>query len=445
MSNGLLNSRKVRNVFIYLVSLVSGILIIRKLGYVVGYKYTGYMRGNVHRIFSILAIEWLMLHLNYIIYQNFFDECSDENNVTNRRKNRIILTISKKVFFIIAVCVHLTYLMYLVPHSGSLIMAVFWITSILNGFWIHVAFFSLILLLFNLVTPFIMPILSFLPNWINFFTNRMLQRKSTLVCAIILSSLQFYYSDKLVVKNLDIYFKNRHINPLSVAVVTDVHAGAAVYQYQIANVVNTINNLDVDAVFLVGDIVDAPRGLIESRLEPLKNLKARKGVYYVTGNHDYYYGDVEEWFDLFKSYDIKCLLNEAIKIDDYCVLGLNDITAEESGIMNHTMDITAMNNCSPEDATIILAHNPKAVDKIISYANLMNHQIHLIISGHTHNGQIFVLTPLVYLISPYLHGIYKVNDGKTQLLVSAGTLYQNMPMKIPNNAEIWILNIKSSQ
>jgi len=78
----------------------------------------------------------------------------------------------------------------------------------------------------------------------------------------------------------------------------------------------------LDAVFLIGffyflknfgkilgDIIDAPRDLIEERVESLRHLRSHFGTFYVTGNHEYYYGNVNEWFELFESYGIKILKN----------------------------------------------------------------------------------------------------------------------------------------
>jgi uncharacterized protein len=62
-------------------------------------------------------------------------------------------------------------------------------------------------------------------------------------------------------------------------------------------------------IFLQGDVIDAPRGLIEERVESLRHLRSRLGTFFVTGNHEYYYGNVDEWFELFDSYGIRVLKN----------------------------------------------------------------------------------------------------------------------------------------
>uniref|UniRef100_A0A0N5ABU3 Uncharacterized protein n=1 Tax=Syphacia muris TaxID=451379 RepID=A0A0N5ABU3_9BILA len=60
---------------------------------------------------------------------------------------------------------------------------------------------------------------------------------------------------------------------------------------------------------------------------------------------------------------------------------------------------------------------------------------------HTHAGQFYTTAPLAYLSLPYFHGLYKVG-ARTQLFVSAGTLYQGPPMKMIGFTEIWIITLR---
>lgn len=64
-------------------------------------------------------------------------------------------------------------------------------------------------------------------------------------------------------------------------------------------------------------------------------------------------------------------------------------------------------------------------------------------SGHTHAGQFYTIAPIVYWFLPYFHGLYHVSSH-TQLLVSAGTLYQGSPMKMLFMSELWIISLDSS-
>lgn len=129
-------------------------------------------------------------------------------------------------------------------------------------------------------------------------------------------------------------------------ILTDLHAGASVYGKQISKVVELVNELDADAIFLIGDIIDAPRSLIETRVESLRHLQSHLGTFYVTGNHEYYYGNVEDWLALFRSYGITVLNNKyavirlnkilflilsAVNLNGHCIVGLNDVYSDKSG------------------------------------------------------------------------------------------------------------------
>jgi predicted MPP superfamily phosphohydrolase len=99
------------------------------------------------------------------------------------------------------------------------------------------------------------------------------------------------------------------------AVITDLHIGGSVYEEQIKKVVDLTNTLNVDAIFLVGDTIDAPRSWIEGRTVELKNLHSKYGTFLVTGNHESYYGNYEEWRDLFThGYNINVLENKYVSI-----------------------------------------------------------------------------------------------------------------------------------
>lgn len=103
-----------------------------------------------------------------------------------------------------------------------------------------------------------------------------------------LSSLQWYSSDKVIVRPLSVKLKDFPTSPLPLrlAVLTDLHGGASVYREQIARVVDATNALEADAILIIGDAIDAPRALIEDRMEPLRHLRARIGTFFVTGNHE---------------------------------------------------------------------------------------------------------------------------------------------------------------
>src|SRR5438477_6230407 len=77
--------------------------------------------------------------------------------------------------------------------------------------------------------------------------------------------------------------------------ISDVHVGPLLRKDWVAQVVDRIVRLSPDAVAITGDLVDGRVAEIAEHVAPLKRLSPPRGVYFTTGNHEYYSG-VEEWY-----------------------------------------------------------------------------------------------------------------------------------------------------
>jgi predicted MPP superfamily phosphohydrolase len=193
--------------------------------------------------------------------------------------------------------------------------------------------------------------------------------------------------------------------------------------------VDKTNQIDADIVVITGDLVDLTASTAKERLEPLKDLKSRHGVYFVVGNHEYFY-DVEGIINYIKSIGIVVLENSNVVIDDIVNLsGVYDLAGERHGRLKPDVK-KALQNTDESLPTILLSHQPKIVNHISN-----NDNIDLIISGHTHGGQIFPFGLLVLLDQPYLHGLYNHNE-KTKIYVSSGSGYWGPPLRVLAPSEI---------
>ncbi|KAH7722289.1 Protein T23G7.2 a [Aphelenchoides avenae] len=423
----------------FFASLFVGCALIDHFGTISANRVTGYQRGNRFRVRSVLKLEWLSAHLTILIYWHLFSffkkpyslfQIHEKNALrVERLRQRLFV-----VFLVVMTLAHVSYLLYL---PDFVVPWPLWETTALCiGLWMHLFFFSAVfecgkafrdlLKSFNFGRQ-VLDVLYRIPLFERLATDNQFQVAITLTLTALLASIQWI--------SLQVRFL------LRLAVLTDLHGGASVYQEQIARVVDKTNALEADAILIIGDAIDAPRALIEDRMEPLRHLRARIGTFFVTGNHEYYYGNVQEWFDLFESYGIKNLRNEKVDLEGVCLVGLNDISSNKSGIFNHTMSVSAIEQCPSDRPTVVMEHNPAATRPILEYSKANNHRVDLILSGHTHAGQYYLLTPYVYFCLPYWYGLYEVNDGATKLLVSAGTLYQGAPMKMAYMSQIWHISI----
>lgn len=213
--------------------------------------------------------------------------------------------------------------------------------------------------------------------------------------------------------------------------ITDVHIGPTLGRSFIEELVTKINALAPDVVAITGDLVDGSVEEIGEAVRPLGQLRARHGVYFVTGNHEYYAGAVP-WVEFLNSIGVRVLRNERVRIGtteaSYDLAGVDDYSSQ--GLApGHGPDLAqALAGRDPSRELVLLAHQPRAIGEA---ANL---GVGLQISGHTHGGQIWPWRYLVYLQQPFVSGLAREKD--TWIYVSCGTGYWGPPMRLGAPAEI---------
>ncbi|NXU54415.1 TMPPE metallophosphoesterase, partial [Turnix velox] len=229
------------------------------------------------------------------------------------------------------------------------------------------------------------------------------------------------------------------MNNLKVVLLSDIHLGPTVGKTKLAMIVRMVKALKPDVTVIVGDLTDSEAAIIKPAVEPLGELDSPLGTYFVTGNHEYYTSDVGNWFELLKSFNIRPLHNENVKIvspkstdDWFCLAGVDDIEADVLHYSGHGMDLKkALRGCSNEHPIVLLAHQPIAA----KWALQERPDINLILSGHTHGGQMFPLNAGAYFLNPFFVGLYRVGQN-TFVYVSPGTMYFGIPMRLGSRAEI---------
>ncbi len=222
--------------------------------------------------------------------------------------------------------------------------------------------------------------------------------------------------------------------PLTIVQLTDIHLGDFLHKDFLQAIVDLSNEQHPDLVVITGDIVDMPSEKLGDILDPLKQLQARYGVFCVPGNHEYYYG-VHGILDKIAGLGVTILGNSTKHIAGINITGVYDLAAlQVKHNLVPNLD-TVLDQRDPQLPTVLLAHQPKFIEHITP-----EQHIDLMISGHTHAGQIFPFSLLVLLDQPYLHGLYR-HDAITQVYVGSGAGSWGPPIRFGGPAEIAVLHL----
>uniref|UniRef100_A0A9J2P2F1 G-patch domain-containing protein n=1 Tax=Ascaris lumbricoides TaxID=6252 RepID=A0A9J2P2F1_ASCLU len=383
----------------------------------------GYVKGNRSRMMAVVKFELTSSLLSIFTYFRLMTFMDVPDDIPTRQKRLQANSSNHVLRYVVAagiiIWLLLAQMAYPLYWAGRPVQNVlFGVSLVALGVWNYVVaiLFGLfcISVAINLITRLssgrtFMKILyrwSFL-RWL--FGDTRAQVVFSVVVGVSLSLITFLCCNMLIVKEQVFTIRDlpKEADGIRFALISDIHVGGAVEEEHVAKIVDRVNSEAVDAVFLVGDLVDAPRPDIWRRLRPIKHLQSKFGSFYVTGNHEYYYGNALEWIEQFKAFGVHVL---------------------DNSIDGHKFDaVVALRGCDQSAPVIVLSHNPASA-KDITF-NSENLRVDLILSGHTHVGQFYTFAPLAFLMLPYFYGIYQISPD-TRLFVSAGTLYQGPPMKM---------------
>ncbi|WP_425329745.1 metallophosphoesterase [Streptomyces cacaoi] len=227
-----------------------------------------------------------------------------------------------------------------------------------------------------------------------------------------------------------------------VVLITDTHYGPLDRARWSARVCETVNTLEADLVCHTGDIADGTAERRRAQAAPLGTVQATHGRVYVTGNHEYY-SEAQGWVDLMDELGWEPLRNRHLLLehggDALVVAGVDDVTAESSGLAGHRAHLPgALHGADPDLPVLLLAHQPQFVDRAAA------HGVDLQLSGHTHGGQIWPFHHLVRLDQPALAGLSR-HGTRTLLYTSRGTGFWGPPFRVFAPSEITLLVLRSPQ
>ncbi len=213
--------------------------------------------------------------------------------------------------------------------------------------------------------------------------------------------------------------------------ISDIHVGPTIKQDYLRAIVDRVNALQPDVVAVTGDLVDGSVAELGEHVRPLADLRARHGVYFVTGNHEYYSG-VHGWVRELQRLGLRVLHNEHVVLqhgDASLVLaGVTDYTAHHFDPEHRSDPAQALRGAPEGVPRILLAHQPRTAPAAAQAG------FDLQISGHTHGGQFLPWRFFVPLQQPYVAGLHQL--GRLSIYVSRGTGYWGPPKRLGAPSEI---------
>jgi uncharacterized protein len=231
----------------------------------------------------------------------------------------------------------------------------------------------------------------------------------------------------VTIPDLPSAWKNKKIVQIS-----DVHLGHIYRENFMRSVIAKINSSDPEMVVITGDLFDGMDGNLEAPARPLNDIQAKRGVFFVTGNHETYLG-LDIAFSALKNTKVTILKDQVVDIDGLKIIGLSYPMQNEKKNVITTLE--SLRNEFFGKPNILLYHSPVNIDQF------KNNGIDLQLSGHTHAGQIFpfgYITKLIY--KGYDYGLYK-KDNFT-LYTTSGTGTWGPTMRTGNTPEIVVITLR---
>lgn len=270
--------------------------------------------------------------------------------------------------------------------------------------------------------------------------------------AFIGSTIGVINSDDYELTYLDIKLDNlpRELKGTTISLISDIHSGPYMNEADMIRYVNATNELRSDLIMIPGDLTNSVKTEILPFAKAFKDLKADKGIYASLGNHDYFSDPEYIASVVLNETPIKLLRNESEFINingkDLCIMGIEDTRQSGSAVDNILLGYLDKTVRSAQKNILEKSLNYNAVPKIALFhkpyfvKNLEDHEIDLVLSGHTHGGQVVLAKfgnlnlSFAAAVSKYISGFYQ--SGKTKMYVSKGIGCVALPIRFNCKPEI---------
>ena len=215
------------------------------------------------------------------------------------------------------------------------------------------------------------------------------------------------------------------------ALISDLHLGHVRNGSFLRRMVAKILQQKPDTIFIVGDLYDGTAIDVRRAAEPLRDLLAPHGVYFVAGNHEQF-GDDSKYLHAIAAAGVRVLINEKVEVDGLQIVGVPYRNAAPG---EHFTSVLQGLRLDRNRASILLTHAPDHPE-IAEAAG-----VSLQLSGHTHLGQFVPWSWMARRIyRQFVYGLSRI--GKMQVFTSSGAGTWGPPLRLGSNPEIVVLSFE---
>lgn len=226
--------------------------------------------------------------------------------------------------------------------------------------------------------------------------------------------------------NLPVAWRGR-----TAALISDVHLGHVRTVSFLRGIVAKTLKEGPDAIFIAGDLYDGTAIDAQRAAEPLKQLVAPNGVYFVAGNHEQFEDD-GKYLNAIAAAGVRVLSDEKVDVDGLQIIGIPYRNAIQDG---RFASVLRGMDLDRDRASILLTHAPDHPE-VAEAAG-----VSLQLSGHTHLGQFIPWSWIARRIyRQFVYGLSRI--GKMQVFTSSGAGTWGPPLRLGSNPEIVMLEFE---
>lgn len=344
-------------------------------------------------------------------------------------------TLNVWLFATIYAVLAMTFILAFLPLPSLVTTTANWIGSYWLGVFCYLLLFMLAIDIVLVIGTLLKIIPRPIPTTVHFWSGLLV-----VIFTIGVVSYGIYHAK--IIKNVHYDVRITEQQPplnMKMVLMSDLHLGAVGSEQRLEEIVQRVNKLEPDIIVIPGDIFNDDFAAIKQpqrASELLQQLSARYGVYGTLGNHDS--GKTfSQMVQFLAESDVTLLTDEAVVIDDRLTLLGRVDPSPIGGFDGLTrQDVQPLLQTITNDLPIVvLDHTPSHLEQ---YGN----QVDLILSGHTHKGQLFPGSLITNRVFEVDYGYYQKDTHSPQVIVTSGVGTWGMPMRVGTNSEIVEINLQ---